>query len=107
MLSALLGAVGRIKGRHSHPVLSHVLQKIGEGSVAGHFPGGQALRVGRIVPRGRHLGAAQLAAVVAHVEDLRRNVVEEREEAANALGNVRLALFRCLLYMYCCCCCVY
>jgi hypothetical protein len=60
-------------------------------AIAGHFARRLSRRIGRVVPFGRHLGAAQLSTIVANVKDLRRNVVKKGQETTNTLGNVRFS----------------
>jgi hypothetical protein len=91
MLTTFLGAVGGIKSRHTDTIFLHVLHQVSQRSVTRHMAGRRPLFIAWIVKRGGHVGTAELTTVVAHVENLRRNVVKKREKATNALGNVRLS----------------
>jgi len=51
----------------------------------------EAFLIVRIVKGGGLIGTDETAAVIADIKDLRRNVVKEGKETANAFGNVRLA----------------
>mmetsp|Transcript_14546 Transcript_14546/g.30945 ORF Transcript_14546/g.30945 Transcript_14546/m.30945 type:complete len:586 (+) Transcript_14546:333-2090(+) len=91
VLAACLGRIGSVQRRNPHTVQRHVLHQICQSRIAGHLSLGDTVGVFRVVKGGRFLGPAQLPAVIAHVEDLRGDVVEETQEAADALGDVRLA----------------
>jgi len=91
VLPALLGTVRRIEGGHADPVLAHVGDQIGERRIAGGVARLQALLVVRVVKVRGHKVAEQLTTIIAHVEDLTGDIVEERQEATNALGNMSFA----------------
>ena len=91
VLPAHLLAVGGIKDGNATSVLLDVLDGVVEGGVASHSALCQGLGVAVVVKVGRLVGPAQLAAVVADVEDLRGDGVEEAEEAADALSHVGLS----------------
>mmetsp|Transcript_16372 Transcript_16372/g.33629 ORF Transcript_16372/g.33629 Transcript_16372/m.33629 type:complete len:262 (+) Transcript_16372:1520-2305(+) len=91
VFAAFLGGIGRVEGGHPRPVLRHVFYQIGQGRVAGDLSLGDRCDVFGVVKGGRLLGTAELPAVVPDVEDLGGNVVEKRQEPADALGDVGLS----------------
>jgi hypothetical protein len=91
MGSSGFGRIGGVKGGDAHSVLLHVLEEVGQSSVAGLVARQLSSLVGGIVEIGRHLRAAQLATIVTNVEYLRRNVVKKGQETTNAFGNVGFA----------------
>jgi hypothetical protein len=94
MLTPCFGAVGCVKRGHADTVSIHILEQICKRRIASHAPSRKALGIDRVVPTRGHLRPAQLPAVIAHVKNLRGNVVEKRKKATNALGNVCLAYTR-------------
>ena len=91
VLAALLGAVGGVEGSDTNTVLAHVVDEVDESGIAGHESRGSTLGIGGIVEVGGHPGTTELTSIVTDVEDLRRNVMEEAEEAADALCNMSLS----------------
>mmetsp|Transcript_10374 Transcript_10374/g.29170 ORF Transcript_10374/g.29170 Transcript_10374/m.29170 type:complete len:230 (-) Transcript_10374:164-853(-) len=91
VLPAGVLAVGGIEDGDATSILLDVLDGIVQGGIARHGPLGQCLGVAVVIEVGRLRGTAQLAAVVAHVENLRGDGMEEAEEAAYALPHVRLS----------------
>jgi hypothetical protein len=91
MLSSFKRRIGRIQRCHSYPILTNVFHQIRQCGIAGNFAGRHPLDIIGIVKIGRHLGPAELSPIIAHVENLGRNVVKKTQKAANAFGNVRFA----------------
>mmetsp|Transcript_36078 Transcript_36078/g.107909 ORF Transcript_36078/g.107909 Transcript_36078/m.107909 type:complete len:294 (-) Transcript_36078:119-1000(-) len=84
----------RVRGvvhAHPHPVLLHVFDQVVQRGVAGNVPLRHGVGIAVVVERRGHLRPDELPTVIAHVENLGRDVVEEGQVAADALGDVGLA----------------